>query len=142
MQIPWALREDPRVLTFCAAASPFPRMELELYPVYHNGSIAHDMLHLMLYMAPDIIYLLGCDCSPTGYFDDRSNPAQTTMDAGALMHGHNMLRALQQTHRPHTRIVSVNPIGLRGIFEDVYTPQFLALHPELRVSAAQVVERI
>ena len=55
--------------------------ELELYSVYHNSTIAHDMLHLLLYMAPDIIYLLGCDCSPTGYFDDRSNPGQMTMDA-------------------------------------------------------------
>ena len=55
------------------------------------------------------------------------------------MHGHNMLREPQQTHRPHTRIISVNPVGLRGIFEDVCTPQFPALHPELRVSAAQIV---
>ena len=69
MQIPWALREDPRVTSFCAAASPFPHMELELYPVYQNGTIAHDMLHLLLYMSPGIICLLGCGCTPTGCFD-------------------------------------------------------------------------
>lgn len=141
--IPLHLRDDPRVRAFCDYASPIPRLELELYPVFHFSTVVHCMLHIALYMNPDVIYLLGCDSVPTGYFDARDNAIQKSrMNTDRIKHGYLQLQMLQRHQRPHIRIVSVNPIGLRGVFEDVYTPQFLALHPELRVSAAQVVERI
>lgn len=141
MQLPRPLRCDPRVTSYCSDAGIQPRPELELFPVYQCGTITHNMLHILLYAGAAVIYLLGCDVQPSGYFDDRVNPRQQEMPVEALRSGYAQLRALQQQHFPHTRIISVNPLGLRGLFEDAYTPAFLSLHPELR-TGAQVIETL
>lgn len=144
LEIPLILGEDPRVSNFCDYYSLAPRMELELYPVFHCYTVLHSMLHIALYMNPDVIYLLGCDSVPNGYFDGRDATAQKSgaMHVNEIKYGYVQLRNLQRHQRSRTRIVSVNPIGLRGFFEDVYTPQFLALHPEIKVPAAQIIEHI
>ena len=127
MQAPEQLQDDPRITIYCDFAGVQPRIELESYPVYQCGTVMHDALHIMLYMAPDVIYLLGCDCTPAGYFDERPNPGNSAELLYSWRRGYTLLRSLQATHRPQTRIISVNPIGLRGVFEDVYTTAFLKL---------------
>ena len=32
---------------------------------------------------------------------------------------------------PNTPIISVNPVGLKGMFKDVYTQSYVDAHPEL-----------
>jgi len=34
-------------------------------------------------------------------------------------------------HYPDTEIISVNPVGLKGMFHDMYTESYLDAHPEL-----------
>ena len=36
-----------------------------------------------------------------------------------------------QLYYPETEIICVNPIGLKGIFKEVYTKSFIKEHPEI-----------
>ena len=94
MQAPEQLQDDPRITIYCDFAGVQPRIELESYPVYQCGTVMHDALHIMLYMAPDVIYLLGCDCTPAGYFDERPNPGNGAELLSAWRQGYTLLRAL------------------------------------------------
>ena len=41
---------------------------------------------------------------------------------------------------PGTEIISVNPVGLKGLFRDVYTEAYLKEHPEIDRSACELLD--
>ena len=45
-----------------------------------------------------------------------------------------------QVYYPETEIISVNPVGLKGIFRDVYTPSFLHKHPEIDPDFVEIID--
>ena len=42
-----------------------------------------------------------------------------------------MLKNIISNLYPKTEIISVNPVGLKGLFKDVYTQSYVDEHPEL-----------
>ena len=45
--------------------------------------------------------------------------------------GYRKVKAFVERFYPDTEIISVNPMGLRGLYSDVYTDDFIADHPEI-----------
>ena len=45
--------------------------------------------------------------------------------------GYQKVKAFVERFYPDTEIISVNPMGLRGLYSDVYTDDFIADHPEI-----------
>lgn len=87
------------------------------------GSVVFPALSFALYTNPKRIYLVGCDCSELGYFDS-SNPNVSPSlkhDMPRILEGWDSFKSFAEHFYPETEIISINPIGLKGLFKDVTT---------------------
>ena len=105
-----------------------PNIEVE--GLYDPGSIAFSALHFSLYTHPKRIFLVGCDCTQNGYYDNSVEQVKWLGLANTLK-SYPILKNFAQIYYPDIEIISVNPIGLRGIFRDVYTKSYVTDNPEL-----------
>lgn len=80
-----------------------------------GGSIALIAAQFALFTNPKKIYLVGCDCS-NGYFDKSKSPRPLNY----LVKFWKDFKDFASIYYPETEIVSVNPVGLKGIFNDLY----------------------
>lgn len=94
---------------------------------YHSlidfWTVAHPALHFALFTYPKEIYLVGCDTSPTGHFYDPKK--QNDMAIQNMKVGYARIKMFAKHFYPDTEIISVNPVGLKGLFHDVYTDEYL-----------------
>jgi len=81
-------------------------------------SVVFPALQFALWTNPRRIYLVGCDCSGTAHFAG-NGPGDTGRDFGDLVRPYVAFREFAARHYPKTEIVSVNPVGLTGVFEDL-----------------------
>lgn len=93
------------------------------HPVSGGVTVTFSALHFALYTYPKRIYLVGCDSTPDSHFDgsrDRESPIDK--NAAAIMKKrYQLTKEFAQIHYPDTEIISINPVGLKGIFKDIYT---------------------
>ena len=88
-------------------------------------------MQFILYTNPSKIYLVGIDCSSAGHFNQKQD---TTEEHAKRMkdRGEDLFQWADLTQRfwyelkefacqyyPGTEIISVNPVGLRGLFKDL-----------------------
>lgn len=116
------------------------RTELEYYPLATFSNIVDCALHFALYTNPSIIYLIGCDASHQGYAD--KNLFQFAFGVEVMIQGHRCFKAFKDIHYPDTRIISINPVGLKGIYEDVYTKKYLDENAYIDPEAVNIVDKI
>ena len=87
-------------------------------PLYGSYSIAMAAMQFILWTNPSKIYLVGCDNSQTGYFYNSKND----LNYNIMYTGWEKLKTFKDVFYPHTEIISINPIGLKGLFnKDIYT---------------------
>lgn len=89
--------------------------DIENEPLGCGGSVAFAAMQFILWTNPKKIYLVGCDCSE-GYFDN----TQTDFPANHLIDGWKKLKEFASIYYPETEIISINPVGLKGVFKDIY----------------------
>jgi len=105
-------------------------VDIDVLPVWNSNSIAHQAMQFALFGNPRRIYLVGCDCSGihSGHFvagaaDNRMVGAFSNefwaASKDALIGGWLRLREFASIYYPDTEIISVNPVGLRGMFKDL-----------------------
>ena len=85
-------------------------------------SIYSAALQFAFFTYPKRIYLAGCDCAHTGHFYDKGAP----FIFWGMKVGYARMKMFAKVHYPDTEIVSINPVGLRGLFSDVYTDEYKA----------------
>ncbi len=107
-------------------------------PLTCSGSIVFPAMQFILYTNPKRVYLVGCDSKYTGYFD---KTAQTAGDPNfsAVLTGWKLMKGFAKTYYPETEIISVNPVGLKGLFYDVYTESYLNEHPEVDRNIVEIL---
>ena len=90
---------------------------LHKYP-FLNHSIVFPATQFALYAGFSKIYLVGCDC--TGYFHSNSfkNQLSTPTLSNHLINWWKKLYNFKNRYYPDTQIISINPIGLRGIMDN------------------------
>lgn len=71
-------------------------------------------MQFAMFTNPKRIYLVGCDCS-SGYFDGKKGA-----DCSFLIKSWQELKKFADIYYPDTEIISVNPVGLKGLFTDLY----------------------
>lgn len=59
----------------------------------------------------------------------------------AMTNGYKMFKKFISIHYPSIEIISVNPVGLKGIFKDVYTQKYVDEHPELRKENIEIIKK-
>ena len=86
-------------------------------PLVCHGTVAFTAMQFILYTNPAKIYLVGCDCSNNGYFN---GPPMFQMEPKRIRYYWNKLKYFANMYYPETEIISVNPVGLKGLFKDIY----------------------
>ncbi len=88
-------------------------------PLWCWGSIVFPALQFILYTNPKKIYIVGCDCTTSGHFNNKKS--KIGQDAiNYVLSGWKLLKDFANRYYPETEIISVNPVGLRGLFKDLY----------------------
>lgn len=105
--------------------------DIETSPLMDFGSVAFCAIHFALYTHPKRIYLVGCDCANNGYFNNEIQPLWNDKMLNRTFYGYNKLKKFVSVYYPETEIISVNPVGLKGLFRDVYTKPYIEAHPEI-----------
>ena len=112
--------------------------DLSCEPLTCSRSIVFPALQFILYTNPKKLFVVGCDCSANGHFDDKNflfeDPEWTD-----TINGWKLLKKFAEVYYPETEIISVNPIGLKGLFRDVYTESFLTEHPEIDKKTVEIL---
>jgi len=128
------LEENNARKYFQGAPSEEIHINIEFYPLMAFYSIVFQAIHFALYTNAKRIILVGCDCSSQGYFDgtkqEASNPPQ-------WIKGYKKLKEFTSRFYPETELISLNPIGLKGMFHDVYTQSFLDDHSDIKRSKVE-----
>lgn len=95
--------------------------DLSVQPLADCGSVVFSALQFALWMNPKRLYLVGCDCSHGGYFYKGGNVSASganTLELDRVMQGYLWFKRFAQRYYPETEIISVNPVGLKGLFID------------------------
>ena len=98
--------------------------DLSVQPLADCGSVVFSALQFAMWMNPRRLHLVGCDCSHGGYFYKGGNVSPTganTLELDRVLQGYEWFKRFAQRYYPETEIVSMNPVGLKGLFKDVFT---------------------
>ena len=56
-----------------------------------------------------------------------------------ILQNWKILKSFADQFYPDVEIISINPIGLRELFKDVYTESFLKAHPEINLNEVELL---
>ena len=94
-------------------------VDLEQEALGDFGGTVFAALQFVLYTHPKKIYLAGCDVS-TGY----AYASNINIDYAHQLEGWKSFKNFTQRIYPDVEIVSINPVNLKGYFNDVYTTRY------------------
>lgn len=92
-------------------------------PLGDGRSIVFSAMQFILWTHPKRIYLVGCDCSLGGYFNNEKlneKEKQNYLNTVEIIENWKKLKFFANRYYPDTEIISINPVGLKGIFKDIY----------------------
>ena len=92
--------------------------DISSQPFGDKYSIAFPAIQFILWTNPRKIYLVGCDCNVNGYYS--SKDGQNSLAVDNVLEGWKQMKEFAKTYYPDTEIISINPIGLKGLFNDIY----------------------
>lgn len=137
--IPLIYKERPHINRY---AIDYPRNlrypDLEYCGLMDYGSTIFNAAHFATYTHPKRIYLVGCDCSNSGHFDN--SPPYNDLRVGSLLNGWHRFKEYCTWYYPDIEIISINPVGLKGVFKDVYTQSYVNDHPELLEEDIEILD--
>ena len=96
--------------------APCLPLDISTQPLADFSSVVFAALQFALWTNPSKIYLVGCDCTLGGHFYEDGACLGVNME---LYHGYECIKKFAQAYYPDTEIVSINPIGLKGLFNDI-----------------------
>lgn len=105
--------------------------DIDKMPVGNITNIALSAMQIVLFSNPSKIYIVGCDATSDGHFVDSVNISEEQRkrqikDMKMAVSGQEViqlwkkLKDFANAFYPDTEIISVNPVGLKGIFKDIY----------------------
>ncbi len=101
--------------------------DISLFPLADFCSISFGALNFAAYTHPKRIFLVGLDTVQAPCFDGKEHPYQ--MDN--IIKGYKLFKIFMEKYYSDVEVISINPVGLKGLFRDVYTRSYLKVHPEL-----------
>lgn len=113
------------------------RKEIDKYPLWSGFTSAIQAMQIALWTNPKQVYLVGCDCSvgikyekPLHFVEVKKDNTVERTDENkkfALNYGDReemlifaweRMKFFAKEHYPETEIISINPVGLKGLFRD------------------------
>ena len=96
--------------------------DLTFEPLGDFGGTAFSAMQFLLWTNPEKIYIVGADCDNSKNIFYQQN---TPVDYSYQIEWWKKLKQFAADVYPQTEIISINPIGLKGIFKDIYTNRSL-----------------
>lgn len=103
-------------------------LDISTSPLKNCASVSLQAMQFILYTQPKKIYIVGVDCTSATkmYFQGDGFDNVSRGEDCAFLDKINIdcwgqLKSFINTYYPETEIISVNPVGLRGLFTDIYT---------------------
>ena len=90
--------------------------DISTQPLGCFGSIVFPALQFILWTYPKKIYLVGCDCTNAGYAYDKSY--RNILFPSAIIEAYKKFKVFANRYYPDIEIISINPVGLKGLFKD------------------------
>ncbi|MCX4276034.1 MAG: glycosyltransferase family 8 protein [Candidatus Gastranaerophilales bacterium] len=84
-------------------------------------SVVFPAMQFALWTRPKRIYIVGCDCTMSGHYNGKSN----ILAVNAVIDGWRRMKKFANAYYPDTEIISINPVGLKGIFRDEYQKEIV-----------------
>lgn len=106
-------------------------LHIDSEPLGNFNSVSLQAMQFILYTNPAKIYLVGIDCSASGHFNQKQDTTEEHAKrmknrgedlfqwADDTQHFWYELKKYADQYYPDTQIISVNPVGLRGLFKDL-----------------------
>ncbi|MBQ9480257.1 MAG: hypothetical protein IJU71_11995, partial [Selenomonadaceae bacterium] len=96
------------------------------HPLTDFWSIFSSGIELAFFMNPAEIYLVGCDCSVEGhfYYFSEADSTKYWLNTPVVHVGYSRLKLFGKQYYPNTKFKSINPVGLKELFEDIYTDEY------------------
>ena len=92
------------------------------HPLANFSNSVFNAIHFALFTYPAELYLVGCDVTHAGHFYDRKK--DNSLQLNKLKVGYAKMKAFAEHHYPETKIFSINPVSLKGLFTDIYTDEY------------------
>jgi hypothetical protein len=121
---PWIIRRDNLYEKKQPLMYP---IDISVSPLRSYGTTFHLMMQIALWMHPEKIIIVGADTF--GYkHASKINclEAEKRCDYSQFVFGWRKLKEYIDQIYPDIEIQSMNPVGLRGVFQDVYSEDYLA----------------
>ncbi len=83
-----------------------------------GGGTVFSALQFVLFTHPKEIYLVGCDCTKSGYFNKVKRKEKQNLLEKTEYLWHEV-KAFTDQFYPDIKIISVNPVKLKGLFTDL-----------------------
>ena len=107
-------------------------LDIATEPLGNFCTVTLQAIQFILYTNPKRIYLVGIDCTVAtqGHFQGKTydnsqrNESAAQNDENAIKY-YSRLKNFVEIYYPETEIITINPVGLKGIFEDEYTQSYL-----------------
>lgn len=96
-------------------------LDLAHQPLSCAHSVITCAFQFALWCHPRRIYLVGCDCSSAGYFKGDSGVCAQWLYTNGLQREWQRMAEFAKRHYRDIEIISINPVGLRGMFKDLDT---------------------
>ena len=113
--------------------------DIDTEPLGNFCTVSLQAMQFILFTNPKKVYLVGIDCNigKCGHFTGQTphiehrNESYQQNDNNSIL-GWKKLKEFRDIYYPETEIISVNPVGLKGVFSDIYTESYLNEHPEIK----------
>ncbi len=92
--------------------------DISTQPLGCFGTIVFPALQFALWTYPKKIYLVGCDCDLSGYAYSKTERNYLLPDK--LIQAYYEFKTFANKYYPDIEIISVNPVGLKGVFKELY----------------------
>lgn len=103
-------------------------LDISSSPLKNCASVSLQAMQFILYTQPKKIYIVGVDCTSATkkYFQGEGFDNTSRGEDCAILDKRNIecwvkLKKFVKTYYPDIEIISVNPVGLKGLFTDIYT---------------------
>jgi hypothetical protein len=108
-------------------------LDIESQALGNFATVAMQALQFALYTNPKKIYLVGMDCNigTMGHFKGgitdvaKLRGQKLCATTFKIIDNWNEAQEFQETYYPDTEIISLNPVGLKGLFTDSYSEKYL-----------------
>lgn len=97
--------------------------DISVAPLKSYGTTMFCVFQFALWTHPQKIYIVGCDCSKGHAASAKYRSGLPNSDFKYVIKAWRKAKEFADMYYPDIEIVSLNPVGLRGIFKDEYTTE-------------------